>query len=143
MKQDVLITIKGIQRVDEDKDVVELMTTGSFYEKNGKFYIIYDESEATGFDGTRTTVKVEEDRCVTMTRSGRSRSQIIIERGVRHQCSYDTGYGSMTIGVWGDKIISELTNEGGELEFKYSLDLNTALTSEHTVNIKVQKYAES
>ena len=143
MKQEALITITGTQHIDEDSDVVELLTKGKFYRKNGSYYIIYDESEATGFQGTRTTVKIEDDRCVTMMRSGNSRSQLIIERGVRHQCSYDTGAGSLTIGVSGDNIITDLTDEGGEVEFQYSLDLNATLTSENTVNIKVRKCPES
>ena len=143
MKQDVLITIKGTQHYDEDKDAVELLTKGRFYRKNGSYFICYDESEATGFEGTRTTLKIEDDRCITMMRSGNNRSQLIIERGVRHQCSYDTGHGSMTIGVSGDKIVTQLTDDGGEVEFKYSLDLNATLTSENTVKIKVKKYPES
>ncbi len=39
---------------------MELTTFGSYYEKNGKYYIVYQESEATGFESdTTTTVKVE------------------------------------------------------------------------------------
>lgn len=142
MKQDVLITIKGTQQMDQENEVVELLTTGRFYRKNGSYYIIYDESEATGFQGARTTLKIEEG-CVTMMRSGNSHSQLIIERGVRHQCNYDTGYGNLTIGVSGEKVFSDLSDEGGEVEFRYSLDLNAALTSENTVNIQVRKCPES
>lgn len=143
MKKDVMITIKGIQRSDGDKDVVELFTMGRFYRKNGSYYISYDESEATGFEGAKTTLKVEQDNRVTMFRSGSMRSQLIIERGVRHQCNYDTGYGSFTIGVLGDKIVSSLTDEGGDIEFQYSLDVNTSLASENEVHINVKQCSES
>ena len=43
----------------------------------------------------------------------------------------------MTIGVSGDEIRSTLTDEGGNIFFRYSLDLNTALTSENQVDIIV------
>ncbi len=139
MKKDVLISIKGIQTQDGEEDVVELLTTGSFYRRGENYYIAYDESEATGFEGARTTVKLEEqDARVTMKRSGSISSQLIIESGIRHQCNYDTGYGNIIIGVLGDHIRTTLTDEGGKLEFGYSLDVNASLASEHTVAIEVR-----
>ncbi len=74
MKKDVLISIQSTQQVDGDRDEMELTTFGSYYEKNGKYYIVYQESEATGFQSdTTTTVKVEGENRVTMIRSGMRR----------------------------------------------------------------------
>ena len=61
MKKEVLIKIKGVYRQNGEEDEVELLTTGSYYKRNGHYYIAYDESEATGFEGTRTILKVEND----------------------------------------------------------------------------------
>lgn len=55
MKKEVYIQIKGVQYSDEENDVTELFTQGLFFERNGKHYLIYDESEATGFKDCRTT----------------------------------------------------------------------------------------
>lgn len=33
MKKDVLITIKGTQKIGNEKDVIEMVTTGRFYRK--------------------------------------------------------------------------------------------------------------
>lgn len=139
MKKDVLIEIKGVYRQDDDEDQIEMFTTGSYYKRGGNYYIAYDESEATGFEGVRTVVKVEDSDRVTLKRSGRAKSQLIIERGVRHQCHYDTGLGSMMIGVSGDRIVSALSDSGGALEFAYSLDVNTLLASENSVYINVRE----
>lgn len=103
MKKDVLIEIKGVYKQEGDEDEIELFTTGSYYKRNGNYYIAYDESEATGFDGTHTVLKVEQSDKVTLLRTGTAKSQLIVERGVRHQCHYDTGYGPMMIGVSGDR----------------------------------------
>ena len=137
MKNNAFIKIKGIQTADGDNDVVELMTTGFFAPRRGGYVISYEESEATGFEGSRTTLTCEEGK-VTMTRTGGNvRTQLIIEEGKRHQCSYDLGFGSMIIGVCCDHIQSTLDEGGGSLSFGYSLDLNTALTSEHQVTVSV------
>ena len=58
-----------------------------------------------------------------------------MEKGRRHQCVYDTGYGEMMIGVLGNQISSTLTDKGGNIQFKYSLDINTSLASENEVYI--------
>ena len=76
-----------------------------------------------------------------LLRTGTAKSQLIVERGVRHQCHYDTGYGPMMIGVSGDRVVSELGDHGGRLEFAYSLDVNTLLASENAVYINVREQA--
>ena len=136
MKKDAMISIKGIQRVDGEQEVVELLTCGRFYRRNNSYWLSYQESEATGFEGARTTLTCEQGR-VTMTRTGSVHTQLIIEEGKRHQCSYDLGFGSMIIGVSCSHIQSTLDDNGGSLSFGYSLDLNTALTSEHQVTVSV------
>ncbi len=139
MKKDVLITIKGTQKVGGESDVIEMMTTGRFYRKNKLYYISYEETEATGYEGCRTTLKVGPNDKVTMTRFGSSRSQLIVEQGVRHQCQYDTGYGAMTIGVMGDSFESTLNDRGGLLRFGYTLDIEATVASENTVSITVKE----
>lgn len=136
MKQEAMITIKGIYNVNGERDVVELLTCGDFYKKNDDYWLSYDETETTGFEGHRTTLHVEPSR-VTMQRSGKTESQLIVERGCRHQCSYDTGYGAVMVGINGRDIRSTLSEAGGEVDFSYAMDINTALASENRVIIKV------
>ena len=57
MKKDVMIKIIGRQFVAGEEDSVELTTTGSYYRRNGDYFIRYEESEATGYKGAYTTVK--------------------------------------------------------------------------------------
>ena len=51
--KDVLISIRGLQYLmDEEsgeQEPVEVMTTGSYYKKNGHHFLIYDEA-TEGFD---------------------------------------------------------------------------------------------
>ncbi len=139
MKKDVLISIKGVYRSEDDNDVIELFTTGTYYKKSGRYYICYNESEATGFEGSRTTLTVDKQDKVTLERSGKSRAQLIVERGVRHQCHYDVGAGDIILGVLGNSIKSSLGDGGGRLEVKYSLDINSALASENEMYVHVKE----
>lgn len=140
MKKDVLISIKGVYAVEDDHDVVELFTTGQYYKKNGEYYISYEETEATGFEGSRTTLRIQPAK-VTLERVGEAHTQLIVEQGVRHQCHYDIGYGDMMIGVLGGRIKSSLDDAGGSLEFRYSLDVNSLLASENEMYVNVKECA--
>ena len=139
MKKDVMLEIKGIQRMDGESDEIELTTRGEFSKTHGNYYIRYRESELTGMENVTTVLKIEGDRRVTMTRSGSMRSQLIVEKGMRHQCLYDMGFEAWVVGVIGDSIEPELSDDGGNISFKYTLDLNTAVTSENEVRINIRE----
>ena len=58
MTRDVLITISGIQMIDEDDSDVEMMVRGDYYQKNGKHYILFEEM-MEGFEGkVKNVIKV-------------------------------------------------------------------------------------
>lgn len=138
MKKDVFITICGVQKIDSERDTTELYTQGSFYKRNNHYYISYDESDATGFADSKTTLRVEGSDRVTMIRSGASRSHLVVERGSRNIGLYGTAAGELSIGVYAHTVESKLTDDGGDLFFSYSLDLNSSLLSENEIKINVR-----
>ena len=123
MEENYLITIKGTKEQDGERESVELMTRGKFVRRGSSYFIAYEETEATGYAGCTTTVKATADaREVVMTRFGKVPSQLVIEKGVRHICHYETGFGSVSLGVAADVIELDLTDAGGRLQFSYTLD---------------------
>ena len=65
--------------------------------------------------------------------------QLIIEKGIRHLCHYETGYGSISLGVAADVIEHNLLPDGGELQFSYTLDSGAeTLISRNSVLITVE-----
>ncbi len=140
MNKDCTITIKGLQFYDgeEENGSIELFTEGKYSQKNGNYYITYKESEATGLEGVTTTLKIEGTERVTLIRSGTQRSQLVVENGIRHLSHYDTGFGGLMIGVFGANISSTLSRDGGELQFEYTLDINSSLASKNKMYITVK-----
>lgn len=139
MKKDVVISIRGISEIDNERDDIEMTTLGNFQYRNGKYYLSYRESDMTGMEGTVTTLEVDGQRQVIMNRRGTSRSQLIIENGKRHICQYGLEYGGVTLGVSSQKIRNDLSINGGRLTFKYTLDINSELASTNEVHIKVEE----
>lgn len=141
MNEDFLIRIDGRMEQQGESDQVELMTLGSFVQRGGSFYITYKESETTGYKGCTTTVKAAEDSSkVSMLRFGPAASQLVVEKGVRHLCHYETGHGSLTLGVAADEINNRLDAEGGTLSFSYTLDSDQdVILSRNLVTITVKR----
>ena len=70
MKKDVWLTIRSRQQFEGcDEERVNLETAATLYERGGKYYIAYEESELTGLEGTKTTVKLD-GKTVTLIRTG-------------------------------------------------------------------------
>ena len=121
MEEKYLITIKGTMEQDGQQESVELMTRGKFVQRNGAFYIVYEETEATGYAGCTTTVKLSSD----------ARLVVI--------CHYETGFGSVSLGVAADEIAPELSEAGGRLRFSYTLDSGGEnFISRNLVDIRVE-----
>ena len=80
----------------------------------------------------------EDARKVSMLRFGKVPSQLIVEKGTRHLCHYETGYGAVSLGVAADVIEHELTDHGGRLKFSYTLDSGAeSFISRNLVDITV------
>ncbi len=140
MTKDVCINIKSVQSSDDNEDVTELFTYGKLTDNgNGRDYrISYDESDAMGFDGCSVTLDVSENS-VELMRSGNAVSNLMIERGKKHYCHYGTPYGDFVIGVSADKIKHSLTESGGELYLKYTIDINSGFYSENEMFITIKE----
>lgn len=140
MKKEVYINIKGVQIVDTQRDTTELFTEGSFYKKNDNYYIVYDDSETTGYKDSRTTLKIEGDDKVTVMRSGMHRSHLVVEKHNRNIGHYDAGEGcSLAVGISTKAIESTLCDDGGDVFFSYSLDINASLVSENEIYINIKE----
>ncbi|MDR2655064.1 MAG: DUF1934 domain-containing protein [Oscillospiraceae bacterium] len=138
-KQKYIISIKGSYGTDEGTDGIELTTIGNYYKRRGKYYVAYDESFMTGMEGTTTTLEIDGQKQVILKRSGTNRSQFIIENGKRYLCSYETEFGNTVFGVYSHYIRNSLSGSGGDIAFKYSLDVNASLTSVNEVHIKIKE----
>ena len=138
-KENYLISIVGEQMLDGETDKIEVLTAGNFMKKKDHYYIgykEYDEDNPETF--FNNLIKVEDDT-VTINRKGPMRSQLMLQRGRRHQCIYQIVAGDLSIGVFTKTLENRLTEKGGVLEVSYTLDFNTDLVSENRFVIKIEE----
>ncbi len=118
MKVNSVIRMKG-----EEDQVMELMTEGKYYEKNGSRYFLYEETEVSGMAGDKTMLKFSEGR-VTMHRYGENNSELSFEEGKRFETLYNTPYGAFEMEVLASKVFFEVDDEGGgSIELIYELSI--------------------
>ncbi len=140
MKQNYIISIVGCQQIDGENSEIELTTVGSYVNKDGIRYISYSEYEENKPSIKITSLlKVEDTKKVTLVRNAEDESRLILEKGKRHQCFYNTGLGNMMVGVFTKNIRSSLSDEGGQIQIDYSLDINSGLTSFNQIFIDIKE----
>ncbi len=132
-----MITIKSILQSEGDREETELATKGSYRFSRECSLLRYEESEATGFFGAVTEVRVEE-HCVTITRTGEVQSSLVLEPGKKHFCHYAMPFGEMTIGVSAHALSNTLDAQGGMLSMHYTIDLFGSVLSENEITLTVK-----
>ena len=127
MEKDVLISIRGLQYLmDEEsgeQEPVEVMTTGSYYKKNGHHFLIYDEA-TEGFDMmTHNMIKFTEN-ALEVRKRGLIDVHMIFEEDKKNISFYHTPYGMINMGVAATKVRMKETPDQILLKAEYALDIN-------------------
>lgn len=131
------ITLSTSATAEGNTDTAELFTKGEFRVHNGAYYIDYDETEATGYAGSHVQLCVKKDT-MTMTRTGKSFSNLIFEKGKRHFCHYGTEFGDCMIGISTVALDNGISEKGGRFHVKYTIDVNGGLVTENEITLKVR-----
>ncbi len=137
MERSVLVAISGARFTGDDKNDVELITVGSYFCRNGKHYVVYDEISDDGKDVVKSVVRMTPD-CLDIIRSGGMNSHMIFEKGQKNVCCYMTPYGEMMVGVQTRAIHMEESEDLLRTNVEYSLDINYEHMADCNITITVQ-----
>ncbi len=135
----VLVKIKGKQGLDGDESVIELATEGTLREFEGDYIITYSEDPTESGSKTKTQLTIQKSGSVILDRRGDLNSRLIITEGERNNCLYSIPQGSMTLGIYGKEVNSNMTSHGGTVKMIYSIDMNLMPLSDNEVEIFVEE----
>ena len=136
MTRDVVISISGAQFSEGDQEDVELITTGDYFLKNGKHYIIYDEIEEDGQDVIRNTIKVLPDS-IDIIKKGNVSAHMVFERNKKNLACYMTPFGELMVGIDTSDIRVEEEEQLLRVNVDYSLDINYEHVSDCSITVSV------
>lgn len=141
--QKILLDVIGTQRVDNQKDKMELTTIAVLDENDTHYIINYNEEQEPPLNPIKVCVKISKDESfVEMTRTGTYSSCLSIEKSKRNLCHYGTEYGDILMGISGHNIDLEYDGEKGSFVFTYDIDINGALASKNEVKLNFRKNQE-
>ena len=135
MAKDVLVSVKGTQVIDGDSDSVEVITSGTWYEKNGKQYLLYEETYEQMQVTTKNTLKITPD-LVEVSKKGAISSKMVYERGKKHMSNYTTPMGLIVLGITTKDIFVEADAEKLQVEIRYAMEMNGQFVSESRLEIQ-------
>lgn len=139
MTKDVLVSISGTQfmQVNPGDEPIEVVTNGSYYKKNNKHYVIYNEI-IEGINGvTKNTLKFD-DTFFNLTRSGAINTSMIFEENRRNMTNYNTPFGALTIGIDASNIDVKEEEEEINVNVDYAIDVNYEYLADCKIALKIQ-----
>lgn len=114
----------------------ELTTSGSFELTENGCRVSYTETDEE-LTNCVTDLEVEGSQKISMTRSGKYNTEMVIEKDRRHTCYYATPYGELIMGIFGKNVSNDIGENGGKLKFSYTIDFNNAPASENELTVAV------
>lgn len=141
MTKEVLVSIAGLQYEYEGEGAIELISTGEYYYRNNKHYVLYDEIIENQEDDITSTVKCTlklSENQVEVIKKGPAAVHMIFELGQNHMTYYSTPYGDLMIGITTNSIKIEESEDAIEVELTYGLDMNYQFVSDCNLTIKIK-----
>ncbi len=113
--------------VTVEPEILEINSVGNIQDDGERITISYEESEATGMQGSLTSLSFlkKEPSVVTMIRSGVVSATLVFEEGKRHHCIYKTPFMPFEVCVHTTKVVNALL-VGNTLELDYIVEIRGA-----------------
>lgn len=139
MTKDILVSIKGLQ-IPEDsqqEEQLEVITNGSYFQRNGKHYIKYDEV-VEGMEGSiQNLIKINRDS-LEVTKRGLSNVHMIFEAHKKNVTYYDTPFGNLLVGIAATNIDVKEEQERIDVQVDYALEINYQHMADCTISMNIQ-----
>lgn len=131
-----VLRITDISSDGETTEKVEMETTCVYYGTPDNYIVEFDEIFAEDMK-SNTVLRVKNGKCAHLLRRGSINTELIVEKGVRHNCVYSTPYGELMVGITGSEFISRADEKKAFLKMDYTVDFYGEVnqTKEMTVEV--------
>lgn len=143
MTKDILINISGLHmgvngmESDEDEPI-EVLSAGTYYFKNGRHYVFFEEVEE-GLQGvTKTQIRWQGSEMLEVKKHGLSNMHMVFEKNKKNICYYNTPYGQLNLGIFMTDMIVEENEDNINIRAQYSMDVNYEPFAECMIRINVR-----
>ncbi|MFH0324367.1 YwiB family protein [Clostridium perfringens] len=119
MIKKAIISICSTQDIGE-KEKIEVVTVGEFSINGDEFIATYDETEISGMEGTKTTLKIKGNK-VVLHREGTTSTKMEFQKNNTQVALYNTPYGMLELKTSTKELDLDVDEKGGNISIKYHL----------------------
>ena len=137
MTKDVIVSICGLQMDVDSETPLEVITVGNYFYKNGKHYVLFDETMGEAGEHTKNTIKIADKR-VDVIKKGESNVHMVFEPDKKNMTYYNTPYGNMLVGINTLGITHQEDDFNIRTKIDYALEVNYAHMSDCSIEINIK-----
>lgn len=141
MMKPVKITIRSQSIGREGTEDIETVAAGRMTEKNNKFYAFYEESEASGMAGTKTTIKWDYDRVIIL-RGGTVDCRQEFALGLVNESIYQTPYLTLPMRLVTEYLDVCCRDKVWHIELEYALEICGEPHSKMKLKLEIEEDLE-
>ncbi|PWW98352.1 DUF1934 domain-containing protein [Clostridium perfringens] len=136
MSKKAIISICSTQDIGE-KEKIEVVTVGEFSINGDEFIATYDETEISGMEGTKTTLKIKGDK-VVLHREGTTSTKMEFQKDNTQVALYNTPYGMLELKTSTKELDLDVNEKGGNISIKYHLIAGGQEPIKTNLDMKIQ-----
>lgn len=143
MNKKVCVKIKGLHDTNSpEEDEIEVIYIGSYYKRNGKHYVRYEEPVEGSSEVNQNTLKISPNEVELMSK-GSTGHHMLFSLGKKSTTYYETPYGGLNMGV--DTYDLEVVEEDDSIsiDIKYGLEINLDFMTQCRVCIKIESIGDN
>ena len=144
MTEQVLISIKGLQFIeneDDEMEAVELVTVGRYYSRDNQKYIKYEEI-FEGIEGTAENLVKIRDNVLEVRKKGVVEVHMVFEKEKKNISYYTTPYGTIQMGVVTKNLDINEDKESIDIKVDYVLEVNDEYIADCSLIMKAKSKKE-
>ena len=143
MTEDILISVRGLHTLDieqeeEQTDELEMTMPGKYYFRNGKHYVLFEETDEESQSVVKNRFKLSEDR-LEISKKGAMNTTMTCQRGEKSSSWYGTPVGDVQLGI---EVTDMQLMEGEdeiEMNVAYALEMNSEHVSDSRIRLRIME----
>jgi len=137
MDKKAIISIVSNAMLEENEDIIEVVSPGKFIKLANGYKAIYEETEISGMKGTTTTLIIN-DKEVVLEREGTTNTKMCFNKKEPSVAMYQTPYGLLELGIYTKGLLVDMNEDGGKLEIKYAMTIAGDVSVETNLSLKIK-----
>lgn len=144
MTKDVIIKISGLQEsriegeaLPDENEELEVVMPATYFFKNGKHYVLYDEVVEGSPEGIKNKLKITGTEQVVMMKSGATNAHMVFERFKKTQTYYQTPFGQMLVSFYTTVLDIKTEENSIDIYINYEMDIDNTPYADCVIKINI------